>query len=95
MQDLFKAIGEKAKNLVGQNAEQIQMDWEASIKQQDTPETFKFPFGIKGELTCKDTKKECHLKIEWSLIAKRSLGCDVTDDGTPELFDGKEDDGGK
>lgn len=87
MNDLWKAIGEKANNLVGQNAEQIQKDWEASIKQQDAPENFKFPFVLKGDLTNKDGKKECHLKIEWSVIAKRSLGCDITDDGTPELFD--------
>ena len=89
---MFKVIAEKAKNLIGQNEDQINLDWEASLKQHDSPETYKFPFAIKGTLTNKGGKKECHLSIEWELKAKRSIGCDISeDDGQPELFDAKEE----
>ena len=77
---MFKEISERVANLILQNEEQMEKDWEQCRKQAEAPEACKFPVSIKFTLTNKDGKsKKAHVTIEWSVNAKRQLELDIED----------------
>lgn len=79
-------IAEKVKNIIGQNWEQIEKDWQESRKESEEPKKLKYPFNVKVELTNIDGNSPvAKIKIEWAVVAKRSIETAVDGDATPEL----------
>jgi hypothetical protein len=81
---MFDEIAKRVSNLILQNADQIQADWDKSIKCSDQPEKQKQNVGIKIVLTNPDgNSKKARITLKWAVNAEHVLECDVEDNGQP------------